>query len=217
MAETEIQDFLSLFPSNLMQLSPAEQSVSMVLYQLLINGKPVSTRDIANKTGLIELEIDKILNRWGSEVLRNDNTDIIGFFGLSLSKTAHILEVEGRKLYTWCAWDTMFIPALIDKTVKVVSTCPVTKQEINLTISSSGVLSINPERTVVSLIAPDTEKITEDLVGTFCCHIHFFASPEAGNQWVQKNPGTYIVSLDHAYHLGKRKNQKRYPNVFTST
>ncbi len=129
MAESEIGNFLSLFPQNLMQLSAEEQRVSLVFYQLLVKGKPVALENVATKSGSTVQEINLIIGRWGSEVLWNEDRKIIGFFGLNLNKTAHSLEVDDTMLYTWCAWDALFIPALLDKTVKVRSTCPVTKQE----------------------------------------------------------------------------------------
>ena len=213
MTETEIQQFLSLFPEDLMKLTPEAQKVSLVLYRLLIKGKSVSYADVASLSGLSVQEINRIIGQWGSEVLMDKDNNIIGFFGLSLNKTPHELQVDNVTLYTWCAWDTLFIPGLIDKAVTVRSACPVTRQEIKLKISPAGVLSVDPQATVVSLIIPDARGIAKNVIGTFCCYIHFFSSPKAGNSWVQQNPGTYIVSLNHAFHLGKRKNEARYPDV----
>lgn len=214
MTELEIKFFLSLFPENLMHLSVKEQQISLLIYRLLVKGKPVSYEDLAAESGTDLAEIKEMVGSWGSEVLLDEYQNICGFFGLNLSKTPHILEIEDKTLYTWCAWDTLFIPSLIKKTVNIKSKCLVTKQDIELSISPSGILKIEPESTVLSLIAPDPKKISKNVIGTFCCHIHFFSSSEVGNNWAQHNRGTYIVSVEHAYHLGIRKNKKRYPDVF---
>src|SRR3989442_9036358 len=35
---------------------------------------------------------------------------IIGFGGLAVREMPHRFKVDGRTLYTWCAWDSLFIP-----------------------------------------------------------------------------------------------------------
>jgi len=210
MTESDIHNFLSLFPESLMKLSEEEQELSIALYRQLAKGEPVSLSTLAHATNRSVDNIKAIIDGWGSEVHWDDNQHITGFFGLDLNRTAHQLEVGEQSLFTWCAWDTLFIPALLDQTVEITSNCPVTNQEIKLSISPSGIQSVQPEFTVISLIAPDTDKIAENVTGTFCCHIHFFANREIGETWSAKNQGTYIVSLEDAYLLGQRKNERRY-------
>lgn len=214
MTASDIDNFLSLFPKNLMEVSEEEQKLSILLYQLIAKGRPVSLAVLANEYDQPMGQVESILGNWGSEVHWDDDKNIVGFFGLDLNKTAHEFVVNGVTLYTWCAWDTFFIPALIDQTAEVKSHCPVTKQEVKLTISPAAVEGASPTGTVVSLVEPDTENIGDDVTGTFCCHIHFFSSPEVGASWSTQNAGTKIVSLADAFLLGKRKNEKRYPNLF---
>jgi len=66
---------------------------------------------------------------------------VTGFWGLSLHETTHCLEVSGKTLYGWCAWDTLFIPELLGSTARIISICPVTGKEIQLTVSSTGIES----------------------------------------------------------------------------
>ncbi|MCQ4438245.1 organomercurial lyase, partial [Clostridioides difficile] len=44
----------------------------------------------------------------------DDYGNVVGY-GLTLRETPHTFEVDGRRLYTWCAFDTLFFPALIDR------------------------------------------------------------------------------------------------------
>lgn len=37
----------------------------------------------------------------------------------------------------------------------------------------------------------------------------FFASPEAGATWVEEHPGTFLLSLDQGFELGRRFNGLR--------
>ena len=60
MTETGIKDFLSLFPENLMQLSVEEQQVSLLLYKLLVKGRPVTYKDVADELGVEIIEINEL-------------------------------------------------------------------------------------------------------------------------------------------------------------
>ena len=213
MTTIEINNFLSLFPDNLMKISVREQELSLLLYKMLSLGNPVSIDQLSTASSLPLEDIQSIFDGWGSEVHWDENKNIVGFFGLSLVKTSHILESAGIMLYTWCAWDTLFIPALIQKTVTIRSSCPVTRQEVKLCLSPSEILSVQPASAAMSLIAPDTDHISDNVTGTFCCHIHFFATSEIAKKWSAQNPGTYIVSIDDAHKLGQKKNKLRYPMV----
>jgi alkylmercury lyase len=63
---------------------------------------------------------------------------MIGFRGLALPAMPHRLQVDGRTLHAWCAWDTLFLPQLIGKPAGVESTCPTTEQTIRLTVTPDG-------------------------------------------------------------------------------
>ena len=90
MTNFEIKYFLSLFPDSLMNLSAEEQETSILLYQLLAKGSPVSMVQIAEKSGQTIVDIESIFNRWGSEVHWDENKNIVGFFGLCLNKTSTV-------------------------------------------------------------------------------------------------------------------------------
>ncbi len=38
------------------------------------------------------------------------------YWGLAIAETKHRLEVDGRALYTWCAWDSLFLPEILQRT-----------------------------------------------------------------------------------------------------
>src|SRR5712692_6167716 len=47
----------------------------------------------------------------------------------------------------------------------------------------------------------------------FCHYIHFFRSRKDGEAWIAKTPGTFILSLDEATDLARRKNQLQFGPV----
>ncbi len=48
-------------------------------------------------------------------------------------------------------------------------------------------------------------------MGSFCHHIFFFASAEAGSAWAAKHEGdTLLLTLEEAFALGKRFNAVQF-------
>jgi alkylmercury lyase len=135
---------------------------------------------------------------------------VVQYGGLSLAPTRHRLEVGGRSLCTWCAWDTLFIPELLNTTALVESTCPATGERVALTVHPDGMVPTR-QSPFVSFVKPEPTKATADIVKHFCCHVQFFASELAGREWISQHPGTLIATLDQAWQLGRRRNAQRYP------
>src|SRR5438034_10661042 len=110
------------------------------------------------------------------------------YWGLALPDMGHRLLVDGRTLYTWCAWDSLFIPAILQRTAQVESQCPETGQDIRLTVSPNGVEELRPSGVVMSFLNPNAVKVREDVIVHFCHYVHFFSSSDASSRWTAKNP-----------------------------
>ena len=39
---------------------------------------------------------------------------------------------------------------------------------------------------------------TDDITGSFCCHVHFVAGNEAAERWSAENPAGYLLDLPDA-------------------
>ncbi|GAV20664.1 alkylmercury lyase [Mariprofundus micogutta] len=209
----EMDKILNLFPESFMQMPLQEQKISVSVYRLMLQGKPLSAKLIATSLGLVPEVVNQFLDHC-SGIDYNDAGSIIGYWGLSLSKTGHRFEVDGHELYTWCAWDALFIPGIIGKTAMVTSICPVTGSPIRLTVSPNAVNSTRPVGTVVSFIEPEAVSKQESIVKSFCFYVNFFSSKSAGEHWIAENPGTFLLTLNEAFALGHRKNELQY--VLTS-
>jgi len=166
---------LSLFPETFMHMSGQEQEISLSIYCLMLRGEPLSARYIAASLDLLPEVINQFLKRWDG-IDYNDAGNITGCWGLSLSETKHHFEVDGHSLYTWCAWDALFIPEIINKTAMVTSVCPVTGSPIRLIIAPDAVVSANPAAATVSFIEPEAGSMQRSVIKSFCHYVNFFSS-----------------------------------------
>lgn len=209
-----IAQALDAFPASFLNLSRDEQQVSLAIYRLLATGEPVPPEAIAAEAGVAVKRVGELLDQWMG-VYRDAQGRVVGYWGLALSETHHGLAVAGRTLYAWCAWDALFLPALLGQTAEVTSKSPVTGEVIHLTVSPEGASRVDGRDVYVSFLEPDQEKLAEDVIGSFCHYIFFFASLEEGRQWTRAHPGTYLLTLDQAFELGHRKNRRQYLDVLT--
>ena len=209
-----IAQALDAFPDTFLNLSRDEQQVSLAIYRLLATGEPVLPEAIAAEAGVAVERVGELLDRWIG-VYRDAEGRVVGYWGLALSEANHCLEVAGRTLYAWCAWDALFIPALLGQTAEVTSKSPVSGEAIHLTVSPEDARSTDDKDVYVSFLEPDEDKLAEDVIGAFCHYVFFFASLEEGQQWTTAHPGTYLLTLDQAFELGRRKNARQYLDVLT--
>ncbi len=207
--DTELVTYVThLFP----KLSPIEQQVSVTLYRLLAQGRPVARQTLAKQVGLPVAQVGTVLDAWYG-VFYDPAGEIIGYWGLALREMSHRFRVRGRALYAWCAWDTLFLPQIIGVAAEVSSRCPVSGDAIRLTVTPYGVEAIEPVSTVISFVTPRQAEIKEDVILNFCHHVHFFRSAEVAGSWIAKRPDARLLTLDEGWALGREKNAVQYDTV----
>ena len=191
------------------------QRVAASLYRLLADGRPVSDLEVARRAAVPVAEVGRVLAEWPG-VFRDDAGDVVGFWGLTvLEMPPHSFYVGNAHLWTWCAWDTLFIPVIIGRTARVESVCPTTGQRIDLTVAPSGVVDVSPANAVISFLRPQ-ERFDSDVILNFCHHILFFSSPEAGETWIRARDGAMLLSMGQAFALGARVVEEKYAAALTS-
>jgi alkylmercury lyase len=167
------------------------------LLKLLSEGKPVGVDDLAAETGRPEEQLRQALAAVPDTEYDEDGR-IVGL-GLTLRPTRHHFTVDGRQLYTWCALDTLIFPALLDKTVTIESLSPTTGTPVRMHAGPDGVTRVEPATAVVSLVNP--EDMTS-VRGAFCSQVHFFASREDAQPWLDTHPGGEVMVVEEAYRVG---------------
>jgi len=205
----ELNQLVSIFGEAFPRLSIDHQHTTLKLYQLLAEGEPVSKNRLAQLLGKTTNSVNNILSQWPG-VFYDESDRIVAFLGLSVNKTQHQFTVNGTTLYTWCAWDTLFIPELLKATAYIISPCGATGQMIRLTVSPAGIQAVEPDDVVVSFLVPDVLELREKVTASFCHYVYFFSSRSDGETWVSRHDGTFLLSLEEAFIVGQKINAERF-------
>ncbi|SIT49141.1 Alkylmercury lyase [Paraburkholderia piptadeniae] len=172
----------------------------VALLRELAKGKPVAPATLAAALQWPPERVAAALEQAVSTEWDEDG-NVVGY-GLTLRETAHAFEIDGLHLYTWCAFDTLFFPALIGRTARVISRCAATGVPVTLTVAPDAVRDVEPAGAAVSLILPQD---TPDIRAAFCCHVHFFTSDAVARDWASRHPGVDIVDVHAAFSVGRER------------
>src|SRR5260370_25481284 len=190
------------------EVDAAGERLAIAVWRLLAEGSPVGAAELAEASGLSQPDIAALLGEWPG-VFTDAEGRVAGFWGLATGELtpAHRFEAGGRVLYGWCAFDTLFLPGRLGQVAKVTSTCPVTGEEIRLTVGPGEVIGTSHPGPVVSFLPPDVP-VDSGVVQSFCHFVHFFASREAGQRWTAQHPGTFLLTLGEAFDLAALGNRR---------
>src|SRR5438309_11063851 len=171
-AAVSIKELAEKIVGAIPQSDPVSRQAAVRLYRLLAEGKPVSIGRLANALDLPGETVSEVLSRYTA--FYDDQGAVIGFGGLTVAEMPpHLFLVEGRTLYTWCAWDSLFIPGILGKAAEVTSRDPITRTPIS--VAPDGVKHVRPESAVVSFLTPD-RTFDCDVIVNFCNFVHLLGS-----------------------------------------
>jgi alkylmercury lyase len=195
-------------PGGLLDYGPDLSRLLVRLMRELAQGRPIPSERvdrIVADVGSDPEEAHKLLR----EVTERDaDKNVFGIMGLSLNDTPHRFYVNGTRMSAWCAEDTLFLPAVLDRTATVESKSPVSGERVRLRVSPQGVTEVDPPGAVVSIVIVDPADANlgsvEAIWGIFCHHIYFFASREEAERWAAGRDDIEILSVDEAFELGRQ-------------
>ncbi len=192
-----------------------EQRAAIILYRELAKGQAVDAAQLAQALGVSAAEASALLARDSIKafVYPDEQGRVLGFRGLSAAPMHHRLEVDGRTLWTWCAWDSLFISEILGRPVRVASPDPESGEGVRLLVWPDRIESAEPEDAVVSFLLPDAHDFDTSattLMTKFCHFVFFFASRSSGERWMAKHPGTFLYSLEEAFALAKQLNARTF-------
>jgi alkylmercury lyase len=127
--------------------------------------------------------------------------NIVGW-GITLLPTRHQFCLKEHPFFTWCAFDTVLFPPLLQVEASVQSRCSATGQPITFVAPHNGAITdLLPATSMVSLIVP-TERC-KCVRGTFCAQSLFFQSEEAASPWIALHSDAVLLSVKEAAYLGQ--------------
>ncbi len=188
---------------------PDNSRLMIKVWRTLANGNPVTKEQIDQISAELGISGD-LANEFMRQVTERDGDDnVIGLMGLSLNEDwAHRFNVNGVPLRTWCAWDTLFLPAMVGQRVFVESESPVSGETVSLVVSPEKVVSSTPADAAVSIatIDPVLHDVSsvEAIWSNFCHQVFFFSSMAEAEQWAEGRTNIAVLPVDDAYELGKQ-------------
>jgi alkylmercury lyase len=193
------QDPIATLPDRLARRPEAAiAAIARPLLRLLGEGEPVRFAELARVAGLPEETAERMLAAMPDAELDQDGR-IVGL-GLTLRPTPHVLELDGRRLFAWCAIDTLMFPSILGRPLTIVSPCRATGRAIRVRAEAGRVIESDPAEAVVSVVGPDE---LSRVRGAFCDRVHFFSSEAAAAGWLRDNPDGPLLGVQHALDLGE--------------
>jgi alkylmercury lyase len=182
------------------QLQCEQEELCLPILQQVSRGKPLPKVTLATSLEISQDELDQRLT--GLPDTEFDRKGHIVGWGVTLVPTRHRFQIDGKSLYTWCAFDTVLFPPTLGETAQVHSTCPVTGQPIAFVATPEGVVKeLTPASAIMSLIVPAERR--DCARSTFCEQSLFFHSEQAADSFLAAHPEALILSIAEAARVGK--------------
>lgn len=194
------QSTLDLLATQLAAHLDCTQDVAcqQILWELAKTGQPLAPMDVASRLQISQESLVAHLARVPDTEFDNEG-NIVGW-GITLVPTHHQFWVKGHSLFTWCAFDTVLFPSLLQTEARIQSVCKTTGQPITFLATPQGITDLTPATSILSLILPSARY--ECIRRTFCGQSHFFQTKEAASPWIALHPDAVLLSVEESAVLG---------------
>ncbi len=183
------------------QLRCEQEDLCRPIVQQVTRGKPVTPASLRASLQVSQDELEQRLAKLPPDVEVDRAGNIVGL-GVTLVPTSHRVQLGGKHLYTWCAFDTVLLPPSLHVEAQVQSTCPVTGQPITFIATPEGVIrDLFPASGVMSLIVPAQR--ADCTRATFCQQSLFFQSEQAASTFLADHPEALLLSIEEAAYVGQ--------------
>jgi alkylmercury lyase len=154
-----VSQYWAALKPHLPRFSPDEQRTAVALYRELAKGQAVRDAQLAGALGISAAECRALLQRDSIKRLTYADGDglLVGFGGLAAAPMHHRFEVDGRDLSTWCAWDSLFVPEILRRPARILSTDPESGEKVHLIVTPERIEWFELKETVISFIWPDAQ------------------------------------------------------------
>ncbi len=189
------------------QLQCEQEDLCCSILHQVSRGKPLAKALLATELQISLNELEQRLARLLDTEFDAEG-NILGW-GVTLMPTRHRFQLDGKVLFTWCAFDTVLFPPTLGQAALVSSTCPSTEEPITFVATPEGVVrDLTPSHSVLSLIIPANRQ--ECIRATFCEHSLFFSTAQAASTYLASHPEAVLLSIEEAAAVGKRVAASRF-------
>jgi len=189
------------------QLQCEQEDLCIQIIQQVTRGKPVVPAALQTALQVSRDELKHRLTKLPDTEF-DPQGNVVGW-GVTLVPTHHRFQIDGKSLFTWCAFDTVLFPPSLLAEAQVQSTCPITGHPITFVATPSGVVKdLAPASSVMSLIIPAER--SECVRATFCEQSLFFESEQVASTWLAAHPEAVLLSIAEAASVGKRVAASRF-------
>src|SRR5262245_29518288 len=167
-------------------------------FRALLGGRAPDPADLVPSAGRRASEVARDLARRGRAELDDDGR-LVGIHGLTLRSTRHRFVHDGRSHHTWCAFDSIAIPAALRLDAVAHTDCPSCGAAVVVDIVG-GV----PAAMDVVLWLPVTSG--RDLMAEFCAHADLYCNIKHLDMTIDTDQDAgQVVSLAAAAALGREQ------------
>src|SRR6266566_10019979 len=118
------------------QLRCEQEDLCLPILQQVSRGKFLTKAELGAELQLDQDELERLLTQLPDTEFDQEG-NILGW-GVTLVPTRHHFQIDGKSLFTWCAFDTVLFPPSLGKAARIQSTCPVTGQPVTFVATPSG-------------------------------------------------------------------------------
>ena len=171
---------------------------------LLSSAEPIGVEELAAKTGIRLERLSGLLDELdgAGRIRRNAAGEVVGSAGLSVVPDRHEIELNGRRFWTWCAYDILGIFGALGANGRASSPSPPDGERIVVDFTQG-----RPMKLEVVLFRPDEELMDccDNVYEEWCPNSNLFASPELATHWAEQHTMRgRVLDLDEAFDIATK-------------
>jgi len=170
---------------------------------LLADSAPIGVKQLADVAGIkpdqVAILLDE-LDRAG-RIRRDQRGRVVGSAGLSITPDRHAIELNGRKFWTWCAYDILGIFGALGASGRALSPSP-GGHTIEVQFQQGRAVDIH-----AVLFRPDEELMSccENVYEEWCPNSNLFVTAKEAKTWAEeRGMRGRVLDLDEASDLGTK-------------
>jgi hypothetical protein len=169
--------------------------------RLLAASVPATGQDLAACIGISADKVAQVLDELNAagRIRRDEAGRVIGSAGLSVVADRHQIDFEGRRFWTWCAYDILGIFGALRATGTAASQSPATAAPITIRFHDG-----RPEATGVVLFRPSDSLAASctSVYEEWCPNSNFFEDAASARAWsASRRLEGRVLSLEEASDL----------------